>query len=315
MDKVRPVRSSKMHDRPPLMIWHAVYGDPLDRSLELAAVSRLNHYAGGLAFLLLLSQFVAPGAFAQDRESLERPTTIRGTVINRITREPIGRALVYSADNRFARLTDSEGHFEYPIPKAAPAELGNSPGIQTQAQGDFAFCCVMARKPGFVADPNEEQGVEISADREPTIALTPEGHIKGRVLLPSSDAATGITRTAVFPPSAGWGVPMDTGPHGAGKFEWRVPVRGTSARRVQTGDSRVDGYRSDHDAARRSTLRISADLLSCCPRLRSGRADRVESRADLRSGYLSCAPALLSREDSRLRRHCEWHDHGLHPGS
>ena len=182
-----------MHDRPPLMIWHAVYGDPLDRSLELAAVSRLNHYAGGLAFLLLLSHFVAPGGFAQDRESLEHPTSIRGTVINRITREPIGRALVYSADNRFARLTDSEGHFEYPIPKAAPAEPGNSPGIQTQVQGDFTFCCVMARKPGFVADPNEEQGVEISADREPTIALTPEGHIKGRVLLPSSDAATGIT--------------------------------------------------------------------------------------------------------------------------
>jgi hypothetical protein len=51
----------------------------------------------------------------------------------------------------------------------------------------------MARKPGFVADPNEEQGVEISAEREPTIALTPEGHIKGRVLLPSSDAATGTS--------------------------------------------------------------------------------------------------------------------------
>ena len=192
MDQVRPVRSSKKPNRPALIIWRAVDVDPLDRSLEVDALSWLNYYAAALAFLLLLSQFVAPGAFAQDRESLEHPTTIRGTVINRITREPIGRALVYSPDNRFARLTDGEGHFEYPIPKAAATEPGNFLGVQTQRQGDFTFCCVMARKPGFVADPNEEQGVEISADREPTIALTPEGHVKGRVLLPSSDAATGI---------------------------------------------------------------------------------------------------------------------------
>ena len=50
----------------------------------------------------------------------------------------------------------------------------------------------MARKPGFVSDPREQQGVDISAGREPTIALTPEAVIKGRVLLPSSDAAIGI---------------------------------------------------------------------------------------------------------------------------
>ena len=147
-------------------------------------------------------------------------------MINRITREPIGRALVYSPDNRFARLTDGEGHFEYPIPKAGAADPGNFPGIQTQPQPDFTFCCVTARKPGFVTDPDEERGVEISAGREPTIALTPESLIKGRVLLPSSDAATGISVQLFSAASAGWSVPMDTGPHGAGKFEWRVPVRG-----------------------------------------------------------------------------------------
>jgi hypothetical protein len=51
----------------------------------------------------------------------------------------------------------------------------------------------MARKPGFVANPNEERGGEVSERRELTIALTPESLIKGRVSLPSSDAATGIT--------------------------------------------------------------------------------------------------------------------------
>src|ERR1700676_989788 len=118
MSQVRAERSSKMHGRRALTIKCAVYGNPLGRSLEHTAVSRMHHKAVALAFLLLLSQFVARGAFAQDRESLEHPTTIRGTVINRMPREPIGRALVYSPDNRFARITDGEGHFEYPIPKA-----------------------------------------------------------------------------------------------------------------------------------------------------------------------------------------------------
>lgn len=156
-------------------------------------MSRLIHCAAALAFLLPFNHVVASGAFAQDQESVEHTATVRGTVINRITRAPIGRALVYSPDNRFARLTDGEGRFEYPNPKPAAADPGSFPGNQAQHQPDFTYCCVMARKPGFVADPNEQPGVEIAAGREPTIALTPEAIIKGRVLLPSSDAATGIT--------------------------------------------------------------------------------------------------------------------------
>jgi hypothetical protein len=51
----------------------------------------------------------------------------------------------------------------------------------------------MARKPGFVDNPNEQQGIVIAEGSEPTLALAPEAVIKGRVTLPSSDAATGIT--------------------------------------------------------------------------------------------------------------------------
>jgi hypothetical protein len=190
MQQVRPSHCSKTHGRPALIIKNAIYGNFLDRSLTHTAVPRLIYYGAALAFRLTFSLVVASSAIAQDRE---HPVTIRGTVINRITREPIGRALVYSPDNRFARLTDGEGHFEYPIPKPADADRGSFPGSQAQHESDFTFCCVIARKPGFVADPSEQQGVEISAGREPTIALTPEAVIKGRVLLPSSDAATGIT--------------------------------------------------------------------------------------------------------------------------
>jgi hypothetical protein len=47
----------------------------------------------------------------------EPPTTLSGTVVNSVTHAPISRALVYSADNRFAALTDGEGHFEFALPK------------------------------------------------------------------------------------------------------------------------------------------------------------------------------------------------------
>jgi len=41
---------------------------------------------------------------------------IRGTVINNATHAAIGRALVYSTDNRFAKMTDDQGHFEFTVP-------------------------------------------------------------------------------------------------------------------------------------------------------------------------------------------------------
>jgi hypothetical protein len=43
--------------------------------------------------------------------------TIKGAVVNSITHEPIGRALVFSLDNRFAMLCDAGGHFEFRIPR------------------------------------------------------------------------------------------------------------------------------------------------------------------------------------------------------
>ncbi|MGA7317744.1 MAG: carboxypeptidase-like regulatory domain-containing protein [Silvibacterium sp.] len=128
---------------------------------------------------------------AQDLQSPQRPNSIRGTVINGVTHEPIGRALVYTPDDRFARWTDSEGHFDYPLPKTVTD--GSSFLLATgQNQSQYTFCCVQARKPGFLSDPNQSQGTEMALGSEPTITLIPEGLIKGRVALPSSDAAFGI---------------------------------------------------------------------------------------------------------------------------
>ena len=55
-------------------------------------------------------------ALAQSAGSEEpQHEVIRGTVINSVTQAPIPRALVYSADNRYAALTDGDGHFEFTL--------------------------------------------------------------------------------------------------------------------------------------------------------------------------------------------------------
>src|SRR5438128_1910011 len=58
-----------------------------------------------------------PG-YAQDTQGSNPPSSsLRGTVINSVTREPVARALVYSQDNRFAAFTDDQGHFEFEVPR------------------------------------------------------------------------------------------------------------------------------------------------------------------------------------------------------
>jgi hypothetical protein len=163
-----------------------------ERSIRCTPIDRPSHRAAAvLVSLLAMGSMFAVRVVAQDQQFHQRPSSIRGTVINGSTREPIGHALVYAQDNRFATWTDGDGHFDYPLPKTFADDAG-ALGVAGQSHPQFTFCCVQARKPGFLSDPDEAQGVEMTLGGEPTIALIPEGLIKGRVSLPSSDAAFGI---------------------------------------------------------------------------------------------------------------------------
>jgi hypothetical protein len=148
-----------------------------------------NRRAG--VVLLAIVAIFAVRASAQDHKPDLYPSSIRGTVINAVTHEAIGRALVYTQDNRFAAWTDGEGHFDYPLPNVVTDEASLQ-GLAGRNQPQFTSCCIQARKPGFLNDPNQLQGVEVTLGAEPIVALIPEGLIKGRVSLPSSDAAVGI---------------------------------------------------------------------------------------------------------------------------
>src|SRR5258705_11204587 len=99
-------------------------------------------------------------ASAQARKSgKEDSYVIRGTVVNSATRAAIGRALVYSTDNRFAKMTDDQGHFEFTValreneqarPPGPVAGTGFSSfsGV-SQGVATYTSFFFMARKPGY----------------------------------------------------------------------------------------------------------------------------------------------------------------------
>jgi hypothetical protein len=135
---------------------------------------------------------VAQGFNAEEK----RTETISGTVVNSVTHEPIGRALVYSPDNRFAMMSDAGGHFEFEIPRAMnEAEAQHAPGMMTYYDsGDPQYyrmtgpIALMARKPGFLMDENSREGAAPNeAGQEVTIQLVPEALVIGRVNLPTAD--------------------------------------------------------------------------------------------------------------------------------
>jgi len=121
-------------------------------------VISLRRDVGVFLFFLVVAVFGALKlAMSQALSAEEQPTTFRGTVVNSVTHAPIRRALVYSADNRFATLTDGEGHFEFALPKpenGTPGTIFESRPRQVwtvdSPGGPF---WLMARKPGFLDDP------------------------------------------------------------------------------------------------------------------------------------------------------------------
>jgi hypothetical protein len=125
------------------------------------------------------------------------PASVRGTVINAKTHEPIAKALVYTPDNRYATLTDDRGHFEFKFP---PPEKSSPPpptsGSDTEGMRKYQQWyqrnarpgVFLARRPGFLPDPSGARVPQTGGDRaEIVITLEPEALIVGHVQLPGVD--------------------------------------------------------------------------------------------------------------------------------
>jgi hypothetical protein len=132
----------------------------------------------------------------QSDDQAKDQSTVRGTVINAVTHEPIGRALVSSPGGQMAMLTDGEGHFEFSLPKS---DGDNVPGPGPRRRfGSGGPLFLTARKPGFLDRPNEAGQSQAVPGSEVTISLIPEAIIKGRVILSTGEPAIGIAMQIFF---------------------------------------------------------------------------------------------------------------------
>ncbi len=145
----------------------------------------LRRISLGVIFCLFVCASLPGLCWAQSAP--DDSSNIHGVVINSVTHEPIDRALVFSPDNRFATLTNSEGRFEFALAKSDSAN-GDSNRPYS----------LMARKPGFLNDPNQparnlQNDTSFDRSKDLTLTLTPEGVIAGTVTLPTSEAPDSIT--------------------------------------------------------------------------------------------------------------------------
>lgn len=146
-----------------------------------------------LQMLSILFLCLRMGFSQQVENNHEAVEVVRGTVVNKLTHDPISRALVHSLDNRFATLTDGEGHFEFKVSKKDSQRNDSSGTFVFQSQSFSAGPNLLAaRKPGFLDDPVSRE-VPVSAGVDATIFLIPEAIIQGRVSVSSAELSRSIT--------------------------------------------------------------------------------------------------------------------------
>jgi len=151
---------------------------------------RSLHKAFGFGLSILLGCGSILELSAQNGTLDEPPRSLHGSVVNGVTHEPLGHALVFSPDHRFAAVTDDQGHFEFALPRLAvrgqsnqfPAARVDAFHEEQERTRSLGPIQLDARKPGFL-EGGAQQDIALD-QKEVTITLTPEALIVGRVVLP-----------------------------------------------------------------------------------------------------------------------------------
>jgi hypothetical protein len=176
---------------------------------------------------------------AQDTAADNQAARIHGSVLNSVTREPIGRALVVSSDNRFATMTDDEGHFEFTVPQTGPersadavSESSSGTLSRLSSTPSLVFpAALTARKPGFISDSGAANSEPATPNQDLTILLVPEAAIVGRVVVPTADGTdkveVEIYRHQVQEGRAHWISAGRTTTRSNGEFRFSELARGT----------------------------------------------------------------------------------------
>lgn len=115
---------------------------------------------------------------------------IHGSVVNAVTHAPIPRALVTSADQRMAVMTDDKGRFEFDV-NLAPGNASGS-GLPGEIQTPF----IVVKKPGYLAPtlpmplPLDDLAA-LKADLR--LQLMPEAAISGSAVSATEEVPTGLS--------------------------------------------------------------------------------------------------------------------------
>jgi hypothetical protein len=120
----------------------------------------------------------------------EQVTVVHGQVLNAVTNEPVGRALVNLQIANSATLTDDRGWFELKISEKRDAQNGRTAMM-------MATRFIQVRKPGFIqggrmATSVYPAGSTTEQQTTVTIRLEPEALIIGHVEVPGSEGEVRI---------------------------------------------------------------------------------------------------------------------------
>jgi hypothetical protein len=123
---------------------------------------------------------------------------LTGVVVSSFDGAPVARALVTSADQRFAAFTDSQGRFSFDLRRTVPA--GSSPDLSTFPQPvatapSSVTLYLNVHKPGYVFGTLNFPlpALQPSSSEPPlTLKLVPTGVISGRVYPESGDLPDGL---------------------------------------------------------------------------------------------------------------------------
>jgi len=160
-----------------------------------------------LAFWVLFSGFTEAQLTERTAAQRDSSSSIHGRVLNRITHEPVGRALVFSPDQRYATLTDDRGGFEFKFPGQVPESKEEQTGTpdaavfrarQLRMMQNARPATFYARKPGYLQNASNQFDGRASANQsEIVIYLDPEALVIGHVNLPGAEGDVRI-RTDLY---------------------------------------------------------------------------------------------------------------------
>ena len=141
-----------------------------------------GRFVAPIAVNLILCILCGLESYAEPQSAEDQTTNlISGTVINSVTHEPIGRALVYTADERAATFADDHGNFELTVSAVTQPPGGGVP-VKTSVR-------LLASKPGFLTEYGIQGRAVIGGSvKDVTLTLAPEALIVGQVKFPSADA-------------------------------------------------------------------------------------------------------------------------------